>query len=69
MRREYNDDYLFAVELMIRGMVTRIRYLSDLAIQCKRAGLDGLASKYIDRIELCARGLGRLKKYYKTIKN
>jgi hypothetical protein len=69
MRREYNDDYIFAVELMISGMVERIRYLSDVAMECKRGGLDNLASKYIDRIELCARGLGRLKRYYKTIKN
>lgn len=69
MRRDYNDDYLYAIELMINGMVVRIQDLSHLAMECKRGGLDRLASKYIDRMELCAKGLGRLKKYYKTIKN
>jgi len=69
MKPTYNEEYFYAVELMIKGMMQRMQDLSHMAKECKRGGLDNLATKYTERMDLCARGLIRLSSYLRTIKS
>ena len=48
---------------MIEGMQTRMRLHSDTIIQCEKGMLYELKEKYLDRLDTCARALGRLTIY------
>lgn len=54
---------------MILGMQTRMRLHSDFIIQLKKGYLHELANKYVDRLDTCSRGLGRLLNYKRKLHN
>ena len=54
---------------MILGMQTRMRMHSDFIMQLKKGYLHELAKKYNDRLDTCARGLGRLMNYKRKLYN
>ena len=54
---------------MIEGMQTRMRMHSDFIMQLKKGYLHELANKYNDRLDTCARGLGRLMNYKRKLYN
>lgn len=51
------------INILIKGMMTRIVDLAIMVEECKRGGLDNLVSKYTNRIDTCVRGLERLRAY------
>jgi hypothetical protein len=64
---KYHDDEVNQriddIDALIEGMMTRLADLSKWSMECKRGGLDNLATKYLNRMDTCARGLARLKAY------
>jgi hypothetical protein len=54
---------------MILGMQTRMRMHSDFIMQLKKGYLNELANKYNDRLDTCARALGRLMNYKRKLHN
>jgi hypothetical protein len=52
---------------MILGMQTRMRMHSDFIMQLKKGYLNELANKYNDRLDTCARALGRLMNYKRKL--
>jgi hypothetical protein len=54
---------------MILGMQTRMRMHSDFIMQLKKGYLHELANKYNDRLDTCARALGRLMNYKRKLYN
>jgi hypothetical protein len=54
---------------MIEGMETRMRLHSDFIMKLKKGMLHELAEKYVYRLDICARGLGRLINYRKKLNN
>jgi len=54
---------------MIQGMQTRMRMLSDFIKTSRKGYLPNLEKKYNDRLETCARGLGRLMNYKRKLHN
>ncbi|MFY7936797.1 MAG: hypothetical protein ACOVOQ_05435 [Flavobacterium sp.] len=57
------------IDWMIEGMQTRMRMHSDFIMQLKKGYLHELANKYNDRLDTCARGLGRLMNYKRKLHN
>jgi hypothetical protein len=64
---KYHDDEVNQriddIDSLIEGMMTRLAYMSKMAMECKRGGLDNLVNKYTNRMDTCSRGLARLKAY------
>ena len=61
--KEEVEDRIGIVDDMILGMQTRMRMHSDFIMQLKKGYLHELANKYNNRLDTCARGLGRLNIY------
>lgn len=57
------DSRIEDIDILIKGMITRIADLGMMSVECKRGGLDNLVNKYTNRMDTCARGLARLKAY------
>jgi hypothetical protein len=57
------EDRIGIVDDMIQGMQDRMRVISDTIMFCKKGLLHELAEKYVDRLDTCARGVGRLNIY------
>ena len=57
------------VDDMILGMQTRMRMHSDFIMQLKKGYLNELANKYNNRLDTCARALGRLMNYKRKLYN
>jgi hypothetical protein len=55
------------VNAIIEGFMYRIKMYQSLIPDLKRAGLSGLVEKYDDRIDTCARAIGRLTIYKNKI--
>ena len=55
------------VNAIIDGFMYRIKMYESLIPDLKRAGLYGLVDKYDDRIDTCARAIGRLTIYKNKI--
>jgi len=53
------------VNAIINGFTYRIKMYQSLIPDLKRSGLNQLAEKYDDRIDTCARAIGRLENYKK----
>ena len=66
IRPELIKERINEVNWMIEGMQTRMRMHSDFIMQLKKGYLHELANKYNDRLDTCARGLGRLMNYKRT---
>jgi hypothetical protein len=64
---KYHDDEVNQriddIDSLIEGMMIRLADLSKWAMECKRGGLDNLATRYTNRMDTCARALARLKAY------
>jgi excinuclease UvrABC ATPase subunit len=54
---------------MIEGMQVRMRGHSTFIMQLKKGMLYELAEKYIDKLDTCARALGRLINYKNKLHN
>jgi RecJ-like exonuclease len=57
------DERIDGVDSLIDGMMVRLADLSKWAMECKRGGLENLATRYTNRMDTCARALARLKAY------
>jgi hypothetical protein len=57
------EDRIGMVDDMIQGMQDRMRVISDTIMFCKKGLLHELAEKYVNRLDTCARGVGRLNIY------
>jgi len=60
------DELPFRIEDLneiIEGMQGRMRIISDTIKHCEKGMLYELREKYLDRLDTCARGLGRLTIY------
>lgn len=55
------------VNAIIDGFMYRIKMYQSLIPDLKRSGLNQLADKYDDRIDTCARAIGRLTIYKNKI--
>ena len=55
------------VNAIIDGFMYRIKMYQSLIPDLKRSGLNELAEKYDDRIDTCARAIGRLTIYKNKI--
>ena len=55
------------INSIIDGFMYRIKMYQSLIPDLKRAGLYGLVDKYEDRIDTCARAIGRLTNYKNKI--
>lgn len=55
------------VNAIIDGFIYRIKMYQSLIPDLKRSGLNQLADKYEDRIDTCARAIGRLTIYKNKI--
>lgn len=55
------------VNAIIDGFMYRIKMYQSLIPDLKRSGLNQLADKYEDRIDTCARAIGRLTIYKNKI--
>ena len=55
------------VNAIINGFMYRIKMYQSLIPDLKRSGLNQLADKYEDRIDTCARAIGRLTIYKNKI--
>ena len=55
------------VNAIIEGFTYRIKMYQSLIPDLKRSGLYQLAAKYDDRIDTCARAIGRLNIYKNKI--
>ena len=55
------------VNAIIDGFMYRIKMYQSLIPELKRSGLNQLADKYDDRIDTCARAIGRLTIYKNKI--
>lgn len=55
------------VNAIIDGFMYRIKMYQSLVPDLKRSGLNQLADKYDDRIDTCARAIGRLTIYKNKI--
>ena len=55
------------VNAIIEGFIYRIKMYESLIPDLKRSGLNELAEKYDDRIDTCARAIGRLTIYKNKI--
>ena len=55
------------VNAIIDGFTYRIKMYQSLIPDLKRSGLNELAEKYDDRIDTCARAIGRLTIYKNKI--
>jgi hypothetical protein len=55
------------VNAIIEGFIYRIKMYQSLIPDLKRSGLNELAAKYDDRIDTCARAIGRLTIYKNKI--
>ena len=55
------------VNAIIEGFIYRIKMYQSLIPDLKRSGLNELANKYDDRIDTCARAIGRLTIYKNKI--
>lgn len=64
-----NSEYLEWIDELIDGMKTRITLHCQTAMLCKKGMLDKLANKYVERMDLCSRALGRLQQYRKKLVN
>ena len=62
-------DRIQDIDWMIEGMQTRMRMHSDFIMQLKKGYLHELANKYNNRLDTCARGLGRLMNYKRKLHN
>lgn len=63
------EERISQINDMILGMQTRMRLHSDFIIQLKKGYLHELANKYVDRLDTCSRGLGRLLNYKRKLHN
>ena len=61
------EDRLYWIDDLIEGMKTRMRMHSDFIMQLKKGLLHELAEKYVDRLDTCARAVGRLENYKKKL--
>lgn len=66
---ELVEERIQEINDMILGMQTRMRLHSDFIIQLKKGYLHELANKYVDRLDTCSRGLGRLLNYKRKLHN
>lgn len=64
---ELIEERIQDIDWMIEGMQTRMRMHSDFIMQLKKGYLHELANKYNDRLDTCARGLGRLMNYKRKL--
>ena len=57
------------IDWMIEGMQTRMRMHSDFIKTARKGYLPNLEKKYNDRLDTCARALGRLMNYKRKLHN
>ncbi len=63
------EDRIGIIDDMIEGMQVRMRGHSTFIMQLKKGMLYELAEKYIDKLDTCARALGRLINYKNKLHN
>ena len=63
------EERIYQVDDMIESMQTRMRMLSDFIKTSRKGYLPNLEKKYNDRLDICARGLGRLMNYKRKLHN
>lgn len=61
------EDRIGIIDDMIEGMQTRMRLHSDFIKTANKGYLPNLAKKYNDRLDTCARALGRLINYKRKL--
>lgn len=63
------EERIYQIDDMIEGMKTRMRLHSDFIKTANKGYLPNLAKKYNDRLDTCARALGRLINYKRKLHN
>jgi hypothetical protein len=63
------DNEIENIQYMIDGMITRIRISSDNIMMCAKLECFNLVRKYKHRLQIQARGLGRLEMYLDKLKS